>query len=97
MLAFWINKRRQADRVRHTTAGRQLDLGIDQRPRVQKKSLFGHIFTATKADITGVETLSPDRRQQLYRYGVWHDIDATELALRRWLTNWVKRGGIALI
>jgi hypothetical protein len=68
-----------------------------QRPRVQKKSLFGRIFATTKADITGVESVSPDRRQQLYRFGVWHDIDPTAPPLRRWLSKWVKRGGLALL
>jgi uncharacterized protein Usg len=54
--------------------------------------LFGHVL---KEDIGGISTLPPDRRQLLYRYGVWHDIDPTSPALKRFFDKWMKRGGIA--
>jgi hypothetical protein len=49
-----------------------------------------------KEDVGGVSTLPPDRRQHLFRYGIWHDIDPQpRLHFERWLDRWMKPGGIA--
>lgn len=105
MLAFtartWLRQkeeaRKRSDRPRPTSAERRLGLGVDQRPKVRKKTFtFGDIF---KEEISGVEVLhsQSERARRLARFGVWHDIDPTAPELRRWLRNWVRRGGLALL
>jgi hypothetical protein len=98
MLAFTLTRGKQSRAARPESAERRLGFVLDQRrPKVQK-SAFGFIFadTATKAEITGIEV--PHSRsefpQHLNRYGA---LGYTEPSLRKWLKDWVRRGGIAAV
>ena len=96
MLEFSINRNRQQKQgpARRSSAERKLDLGVDRRPAVRKGAgAFDFIF---KEEITGVEVLhsQSERARFLNRYGA---LGVTEPQLRRWLSQWVRGGGLTLL